>query len=395
MVADGRAPELDGSRSRLLVVGCLDSMTAESQSFALVLVQSTVRASMPVSGDPAGRGCQSQAALGPNDRWTRRPGAACVALCPDRRCNRSGPRPRGAASCRTEVWGGVSLNDAGDPGGTRALGKVHHGLRTVYTRPGTAPRPEVQYLLPTLFQRRPAVLQRPCPAVALPPSPPSPPPPQLTPRPPLPRPLPRPLGHLDHTHTLLARTPGLDLDLESPRHLLLRLQRAPPAVLRTPYPAKRTRPEAQPCHLPRDADAGTGRPGRDVNAHTCLCACASSPDSLLLLFSTLEPYLRIPLSHSPNYRCGYCFFSCTSPRSNTPLSSEPSFSPHRARALALSLLVVARGARSSSSLKESPVAKRPGRPHEPRTTSHASRQLRLLSASPPTNSSSSPAIFPS
>lgn len=33
--------------------------------------------------------------------------------------------------------GGVSLNDAGDPGGTRALGKVHHGLRTVYTRPGT------------------------------------------------------------------------------------------------------------------------------------------------------------------------------------------------------------------------------------------------------------------
>lgn len=35
MVADGRAPELDGSRSRLLVVGCLDSMTAESQSFAL------------------------------------------------------------------------------------------------------------------------------------------------------------------------------------------------------------------------------------------------------------------------------------------------------------------------------------------------------------------------
>lgn len=34
-------------------------------------------------------------------------------------------------------WGGVSLNDAGDPGGTRALGKVHHGPRTVYTRPGT------------------------------------------------------------------------------------------------------------------------------------------------------------------------------------------------------------------------------------------------------------------
>lgn len=120
-----------------------------------------------------------------------------------------------------------------------------------------------------------------------------------------------------------------------------------------------------------DADAGTGRPGRDVNAHTCLCACASSPDSLLLFFSTLEPYLRIPHSHSPNHRCGYCFISCTSPRSNPPLSSEPSFSPHRARALALSLLVVARGARSSSSLKESP--RRQAARTTPRTTNHVSR----------------------